>query len=882
MGIRRFGKIAGDTVDVDQAQDKNLNNKAALSEASRLIRDTQFINERSFGRDFPAPRTGAEAERIRRILLEREKVSKTKLADASRPAPADINNLKARVGTTSFANTILDAVGGTAINRDGTSGRKPISDSSPPKIVPLPQFGNEVPDIPDNVLNDYINLQYHLILSMLPMREAVAVQVKIPLASSSQSSQTTRGFDELRGELESQTALPLASTGDVFQDDNGIDINIRDLISIGELPSIADRGDPDATLRRGTVRRNYYNITNLTLENVMSPSVNNSFIADMINSKMTLVEPHGFNFHEDVRAMGDQLGYKEINAGRIIYRLDIFYSGYNQDTGEWIPFIPINVRNGTDKVKIITYYLNISKIEANVSHTGTTYSLDLVPAAHIAWRPEEMTLEAGTTITGGFGNDGKKRQTFGGFLESLSTTMNTACRERTHGQIEREYEFIAPTQLSEASFYEQTFTNQHGFLKQNRQGETVIAQGRDVDVITVLKAALKDMTYTWDLFLKEDDQQHITPRILWSIRFNAVYEGGAHSGLYDFRKIKLQYIIEPFATFKKGTAENREDVSAQVDLESQVSRVEEMVRLGMINRVYDYIHTSKNTEVINFDINLKAFYFLSLNTFMSNQSNTGEAEREAVANQTNKNETKRIVGKEVKPTGDRPPLPSSIRISTNDAIRSIFGGDNRPKVACLFGNQTSPYDITGGGFHEAPKSDVSGAIASSDDIRRSKYDQQLADHLRNDLLILENFEVRGDPLWLLSPYANHSGTVLASQADSKNGINGIGIVQTRSSKVIFLRMFAPVQDDLMNPDRPPAGVSCSIIGGFYEIRSVTSKFEGGKFTQVLQGAKIENLNYVENFVDVGALRGRVGDAVVSTDAATPLRASLPNDSIGDE
>ena len=861
-------------MDVDKIIDPNSGTRIR-SQVSQFILDERFIAERTIaggrqvGENFPFPETGLQAERIREIQLRSP--ANPRIADPSVPAPNDLNVAGGSGDTTQ------ERVSGTANNPIGTSGRKQVTGSEAPKIVPLPQAGNRVPEIPENVLNDYINLQYHLTLSMLPAREAVAIQVKIPLASSSQNSQTSRGFDELRGELESQTALPFASTGDVFQDDDGIDINIRDLIAAGELPGIADTGDPDSTIRRSTVRRNYYNIKDLSIDNVMSPSGNNAFIADMVTSKMTLVEPHGFNLHEDIRAMADQLGYKQINTGRVVYRLDIFFSGYNQDTGEWIPFIPINVRNGTDKVKVITYYVNMSNIEANVAHTGTTYSIDLVPAGHIAWRPEEMSLEAGTTLTGGSGNDGKKRQTFGGFLDSLATTMNTACRERTHGQIEREYEFIAPRQLAEASFYEQAFTNQHGFLKQNPQGETVIAQGRDVDVLTVIEAALKDMTYTWDLLLKEDDLEHLTPRIHWGIRFNAVYEGAAHPGLYDFRKIRLQYIIEPFATFKKGTAEKREDVSKQVNPEAQLQRVGEMVRLGMINRIYDYIHTSKNTEVINFDINLKAFYFLALNTFRGSAANTGEAQRLGAANLVNNNGVIADVSQVVKPTGDPPPLPSSIRISTEDAVRSIFGGDTRPQAACIFGNQPSPYDITGGGFHEMPKTDPSSANASVDDIRRNKYDQQLNDHLRNDLIVLENFEVRGDPLWLLSPYANHSGTVLANQIDNKNGLNGVGIVQTRSSKVIFLRMFAPRQDDLTNPDRPPAGISCSIIGGFYEIRAVTSKFEGGKFTQNLEGSKIENLNYVENFINVAKLRSNVDDAGISTDSSNPLINSQPNE-----
>jgi len=867
--------------------DKKLTEEEASSRAAEILRDNQFLNE-VFARGGPV---GNESARVRIIQLRNAAASRTRIAaaraclgDDTRAAP---NDLEICAKNSYLTQNEKDAVSGTAAKRKGTSGRRAVTSGGPPRIVPLPQFSNRAPEIPKNVLNHYINQQYHLSISMVPAIEVANIQPKIPLAASAQTSQTIRGIDEFRGELETQGALPLASTGDVFQQaDGGITLTEQDRLNPNTaalngagLSDIADALGEASDSFRNRSRRNYYNIKSLTLENVMAPTKANMFIADMVTSQVILVEPHGFNIHEDIRAMADKLGYRQISPGRIVYRMDIFFSGYDQDTGEWIPFIPINVRNGTDKVKIITYYVNMIEMSADLEHTGTTYTITLVPTGHIAWRPEEMTLEAGATITGGSGNDAEKQQNFGGFLDSLGTTMTTAVNQRTHGQIEREFEFIAPVQLRSASFFEGKFASQHGFLKQTRQGESVIVAGRDVDVITILESALKDMEYTWNLFLKEEDPSHLKPRIHWSIRFNVIYEGGAHEGLYDFRKIRLQYIIEPFATFKKGTVEKKEDVALQVDTQAQLDRIREMIRLGMVNRIYDYIHTAENTEVINFGINLKQFYFRALNTFNSNQANTGEAQREAAATKINQQGTMNEVGKKIGPTGQKPPPSSFLRVTTDEAIRAIFGGDSRPKAACLFGREVSPLDIVNGGFHEFPRTDDANATAASDNDDHRKYIQQLDDHTRNDLIRLEDLEVRGDPLWLLSPYASNSGTVLSSQDENNEGGNNrttsSGIVQTRSSRVIFLRMFAPLQNDLMNPNRNPAGTSCSIIGGFYEIVNVTSTFESGKFTQKLMGAKIENLNYAETFTDVGLIADPAADET-STDPEVPPTNSTVN------
>jgi hypothetical protein len=65
-------------------------------------------------------------------------------------------------------------------------------------------------------------------------------------------------------------------------------------------------------------------------------------------------------------------------------------------------------------------------------------------------------------------------------------------------------------------------------------------------------------------------------------------------------------------------------------------------------------------------------------------------------------------------------------------------------------------------------------------------------------------------------------------------------------------MFAPTQEDYMNPNRANASTSCGIVGGFYEVIMVESTFKGGKFVQTIKAAKMNHLNYVESFVSVSS------------------------------
>ena len=153
-----FSKISKDTVDVDKIIDPNSGTRIR-SQVSQFILDERFIAERTIaggrliGENVPFPETGLQAERIREIQLRNP--ANPRIADPSVPAPNDLNVAGGSGDTTQ------ERVSGTAKNPIGASGRKQVTGSEAPKIVPLPQAGNRVPEIPENVLNDYINLQYH-------------------------------------------------------------------------------------------------------------------------------------------------------------------------------------------------------------------------------------------------------------------------------------------------------------------------------------------------------------------------------------------------------------------------------------------------------------------------------------------------------------------------------------------------------------------------------------------------------------------------------------------------------------------------------------------------------------------------------------------------
>lgn len=719
--------------------------------------------------------------------------------------------------------------------------------------------------IPDNVLLPYINLQYHFVWSLVPAPVVPKVQTNIPVGATSPETGT---FSGLRRAILAEGSVPFASTGDVFRFERApdeFDPSSTDprLITPDPTKLFEQQWSP----KKG---RHYYNIESLTLNNVMAPTPQNPYINSMITGKMTVVEPHGFKWNEDARKVANDNGYVGLSLGRVVWRLDIFFSGYNQDTGEWMPFIPMDTR--TRKTKLLTYYMNITTVEAKVTHTGTVYDMSIVPSGHSAYRPEEMNIDAGAIFTGG------ETQTFGGFLERVSQAMNKSVSERTGDQVKRKYEFKAPSALLSAPFYSGKFESKKGFLKGDPDGGSVVSAGRDMDVLTLLDDALKDLELTWINILKKDDPRHLKPRVLWGIRFNVVYGSGVNPGTNDFDTISNQYIIEPFVTFKGATMNNRAEMEQVTNVDSQARRVKEMIRLGMVNRIYNYINTSENNEVLEVDIALKNFYYHTMFTESQASSSAGTGQATGggttATNFTKKNDEIEKAGTLSDDQGKL--VPSNQENSVQSSLRRLFGSSiDNPSATCDARTFKTPADVYGGGFGEMPKSDATGSVGGESQLMRTEAIANINDHIKNDMITID-IEVRGDPIWLLTPYGKDSGNILTigDQAADNNSTNAL--VQTQGARCFFLRMFTSEQIDYMNPDRETASSSCSILGGFYEAITVQSKFEGGKFTQTIHAVKMIHLNYIENNIGLASNAEVVGGDI-STDSGAPLTNSLPPD-----
>ncbi len=851
-------RVTDETIDVDKNETAPIGRRAVRERQRQLLQARANNNVDS---EIAAPigrRAVRDSQRARSDNVTGLGTQETSPNDQS------IRNAEARVqdGTNTGSLSSKDKAAAAQARGDVTTGEGIKIEANVDNL-----------QVPENVLLEYVNLQYHIVLSLVPETKVVNIQKRIPVGAEPRN---VGSFDALQQSIEQEGAIPFASTGDVFQAE--IDEVTGEQVSRftgeieGEFDAFGDFARGEIIANVGG--RNYYNIESLTFDTVMGPTPQNMFLNSMLLGKIVLVEPHGFKFKEDVVRLGNKIGYKELNPGRYMWRIDIFFSGYNQDTGEWVPFIELNAR--TQQTKLLTYYVNFTTVEAKLDHTGTTYDISFAPSGHVAYRPEEIIINAGAIFTG----NRARAETFGGFLERIAESMEDAVAERTHQQVKRKYEFKAPPELLAAPFFTGNFEFKKGYLGNDPKKGSFVTAPRDVNVIGIVEEALQDIAFVWNEFLKIDDKQHVKPRIHWGMRFNVVFDSGPNPGTGDYDTITIQYIIDPFVTFKKTRLNNREDMVKVVDAAAQNRRIREMLRFGMINRVYNYINTSENLEVIELDIALKNFYYHTMYKPSPHQGTSGNQQSESAGPKLNKiinvNQQAKETGTNSDQDGDT--VPRQQENSVDSALKRLFGREiDNPSAECDTELLKTPWDKYGGGFGEMPTTDHRSMVGATDIPERAEYQANLNDHVKNDLLTIQ-LQVRGDPIWLLNPYGVYSGNVLSSPSLTNEIEGPTALVVPQSARCFFLRMFAPVQSDLMDPDRMDASTACSVVGGFYEVTTVASKFEGGKFTQTINAYKMNHLNYVESFVAIVPEEDSPGESRAA-DPEVSQRNSQPDQAV---
>ena len=561
-----------------------------------------------------------------------------------------------------------------------------------------------------------------------------------------------------------------------------------------------------------------YTVQKFSSKHVTTVTSNNPELAFTTEVKISVHEPYGVSFEKELRKVAQSLGYR-VAPVRIIWRLDIHWSGWNPDTGEWVQKIPFSNQFQGEQSRTITQFLHLITLEGNVdSSGGSNWDLHMTPVGFASVWKEVITFDAAEIKS--------ESATLGGYLDLLQTQLNThkagtiTDSPEGHFRAPTKYKYeinysqlgeLANTSLSNVS----DVLKDRGLVSNDEEGGDIISIGKDTTAIELIRAFLDSSLEVNKEFTQEGDPNKVNARTLYVIRPSVVYDDTARNGdTNDYKSVKVIYHIEKFEDWRININDpnlNTEGLRQQ--------RIANMINTAALRRVYNYSFTPTSSEVKNLDIKLKLVYYDQIVDPSPSNERVGSSTPPLDASSKGQEE---LAGQQAnKVTFNIEKFNKEEKNFTNFNTNEVSSSDNQTD-SHIGGSEVSHSRIYKGVSTFKFKGN---APTPAKDPIHYQYEIDLEQRLFNDLVKLSNMEVRGDPRWLLS----------------KSTAN-VPATNSNFSSIIRLNINSPDQDEYMqevwDPRKPPTDES---LGGFYEIITVETIIENGMFNQKLDGYRIRSM-----------------------------------------
>lgn len=643
-----------------------------------------------------------------------------------------------------------------------------------------PTFNDDIglPDIHYNPLQNYRNVTYNTRLTMMPAKEAA---LERPL----------RSYDFKKGIIMWETG----GAGTVFLEE-------------------------------------------LQVETVGTGSASGSYASQQFhNFSGKLVEPIGGRFIEALSLGALTLGYAN-NSGAV-YLFEIYFSGYNSESD-----MPEQCRGWDGEELIFRWYVTLKELKMKLDYKGSTYDFTMFPSTAEAGLSDHTHLEQGFKMEGSPG-------TIGEFCTQLEKALNDREKEKVKSQQRchaHVYKISAHKEIANLKYDYGLFslnTLSFGMYK----GQIQVPSGTTIQsfVLSSMPNSKDILKFLHKIPEKKDfnstdtkkDTMHIIAKN-FSIISGSKDRETAGKPLFDNRIGTTAKEVHYFIT----TKEDAKNVIGPQEYEdawettNRDKRVDNWIKKGLLRKVYKWIYTGENTEVINCDIKLDYLW------------------------------------RTVRPLWlDKDGKPVSAQ-STRLAAKATKGGSSPAPVACVDARSVQPFndgktqlyvedmpyregqdlDINPkkGWYPHMPQTSIvnttvqegsgQGALSPESATEYSVY-RQLGNGQATGVedMFTMTLEVVGDPYWLFQ-IPGKPGTAPWEEdvwEYEKEQLTEDMMAEKRKKTAshnwlpfIYFQAQAPAADlttdDLMNLRK------ADTITGIFSAKKVTNKFVKGKFTTTLE------------------------------------------------
>jgi len=579
---------------------------------------------------------------------------------------------------------------------------------------------------------------------------------------------------------------------------------------------------------------------------------------------MDIEEPYGFSLDRTIREAGITLGYSQyFPPNRFIFRLDIWFSGYKESSGEFVERIPVinpypilSTTHGTsgDAPSIapelpgnpdsthettilneghyttetsFSYFVHIIQIEAELSNgNSTSYKLQMLPVQDIAMYPEYDTLNpTDLELSESDGNS-----TFGDYITELQNYLNEFYKwsppigyqisrqhdaEEIQAQVEqstvwqgdqvqlRKYIFHVPSELRDEPF---------DFLPETSNDEERVASSR----LSARSRSIREDMFHKITYTTEGRNALMTnnyPREVYTVRARLDYSKASeeHMGFWgDLVKVKVHYYIEKKKEYRYTPA----GTSSVANWSSTArERASEIIGSGALKKVYKYVFSGDNTVVKSFQLNANVFWN-HLTPRPEDDPRYNSTEVSLNESEQNNNTTYNLYSEN----------------SINKTITEIYGNTQEAASGNLFPSRRNMNRNMIQNARTTPTPDET--VPNDVLFGYALYQERLENSLRVSSIKLEGLDIRGDPQWLASIYSLNENQMIENATNE--------VASSLATDIIYLKLLYPDQSEYMNEDSDttkPILLSAN-YGGFFQIISVEHSFEGGIYNQKLTGYRL--------------------------------------------
>ena len=350
-----------------------------------------------------------------------------------------------------------------------------------------------------------------------------------------------------------------------------------------------------------------FNIIDFELENLCAPNEKTKTTTN-VRWKMTVKEPYGLSLIDKIYTASRIMGVKNHLTNSVF--IELWFTGYNE-----------NGTIATTELKTNLYKLLrviVTKCDSETQADGTTYRLEglfdnnYANSDHIEIATQSLNIGPVFTI--------------GSFFKGLQVALNAQQENLAYDFKKRvEYDIQVPNWMADWKFSRSPKTSARSssidVADKNNLTNPTISIARGMDMSTILYTVVS-MTEEGQKFIAGESRQPNSNPILQAGRSsaNSISANGmanlilihSKSQIIGFDYLTNDYVRRIIYTFTEyATARamvDRNNVTAAQQPSQQADRERTLINSGRYKKVYEYIYTGNNLDVLKLDIKLSWFW----------------------------------------------------------------------------------------------------------------------------------------------------------------------------------------------------------------------------------------------------------------------------------